>query len=575
MAFSVSYIYEILNRYSGPLSKIKRDTDRFKKSVAQANSKISLMNKRLKESEFHKFGKSLNETGKQLTTRITLPLAALGIMAGKTAVDMQSGFIGVRKTVTASAEQLAKMRGEFEQMSTEIPVSVGELYKIGEAAGQLGIETKSITSFTKTMAMLGATTNIAGEEGAMELSRFANITKMSQGDFDRLGSTIVHLGNNLATTEAEISGMALRLAGAGKFVGMSEHQILSLAAAARSIGLEAEAGGTAFSRVMKMMNNAVDKGGSKFRLFAKITGQSTKEFAKKFKTDAAGSIVDFVEGLQRMKKEGANITGTLEKLKMADIRISDALLRAAGSGDIFRKAMGLGALAWEENNALTKEAELRFGSWGSKLTIAWNKLKLVSNEIGKVLIPMFIKLVDFVMPILESFNGLSRTSKIIIIAIGLVAAAIPPLLSVLGLVAMAMASIKIAFGVGAIASIGAMAVPFLAVAAAVGAVSAAVYQLTSKWDTLSAPGFWKDLAGWGKELLGFDKIGQPMPGNKPWQGTTSDIGQGVANEKAQTRAAINNKMEAGGEIRVSAAPGSQVESASINLNQGYNLAVAH
>lgn len=574
MAFSVSYIYEILNRYSGPLSKITRDTSKFKRSVAAANAKISLMNKRLQESEFHKFGKSMRDAGNQLTTRMSLPLLALGAIAGKTAVDMQSGFIGVRKTVTASAEQLAKMRGEFREMSKEIPVSVGQLFKIGEAAGQLGIQTENITSFARTMAMLGATTNIAGEEGSMQLARFASITEMSQDNFDRLGSTIVHLGNNLATTEAEIASMSLRLAGAGKFVGMSEHQILSLAAAARSVGLESEAGGTAFSRVMKLMNNAVDKGGSKFRLFAKITGQSTAEFSKKFKTDAAGSIVDFTVGLQRLKKEGVNITRILEKFKMADIRISDALLRAAGSGDVFRKALALGALAWEENNALTKEAELRFGSWGSKLTMAWNRLKLVSNEIGEILIPMFIALVDFIMPVLESFNGLSRTSKIIIIWFGIVAAAIPPLLSMLGLLAMAIASIKIAFGTGIITTIGAMAVPFLAVSVAIGSVIAAIYQLQKHWSTLTAPGFFKDLVGWGREIMALDK---DMLATIPGLGATSDIGKGVADEKRAARlgAATNNKMEISGQIGVRGRDGSTVTDSNINLNQGYNLAVSH
>ena len=110
-------------------------------------------------------------------------------------------------------------------MSNELPASANEIAKVAEAAGQLGIQTENILSFTRTMIDLGESTNLSAEQAATALARFANITQMPQDEFDKLGSVIVDLGNNLATTEAEIVEMGLRLAGAGGQIGRAEHKL--------------------------------------------------------------------------------------------------------------------------------------------------------------------------------------------------------------------------------------------------------------------------------------------------------------------------------------------------------------
>ena len=109
-------------------------------------------------------------------------------------------------------------------------------------------------------------------------------------DFDRLGSTVVDLGNNFATTEAEIVAMALRLAGAGDLIGLTEAQILGICHALTSVGVNAEAGGTAFSRIFTDIDKAVAKPAAKnWTRSGKWLERTAGEFAGMFKLKPGSS----------------------------------------------------------------------------------------------------------------------------------------------------------------------------------------------------------------------------------------------------------------------------------------------
>ena len=147
-------------------------------------------------SVFTTAGKIMSDTGKNLSKYITAPLAGIGVAAGKMSIDFESAFAGVKKTVDASEEDLAKLRQGIRDMAKEIPASAKEIAGVAEAAGQLGIEVPNILSFTRTMIDLGETTNLSTDQAATSLARLANITQMPQDQFDRLGSTVVALGKS-------------------------------------------------------------------------------------------------------------------------------------------------------------------------------------------------------------------------------------------------------------------------------------------------------------------------------------------------------------------------------------------
>lgn len=392
-------------------------------------------------------GKKLQEVGGKITDAgknmlpVTGAVAALATGSAKAAIDFESAFAGVIKTVDATDAELDELRTGIREMAKEMPTSANEIAGVAEAAGQLGIETKSILGFTETMVMLGDATNLSANDAATALARLANITQMPQSEFGRLGSSVVALGNNLATTESEIVDMGLNLAAAGKQVGLTEAEILGFAGALSSVGIEAQAGGTAFSKVMVEMQLAAETGGQSLEDFASVAGMSAEDFKAAFEEDAAGAMISFIQGLQDAENRGVSAIKMLDDMGITEVRLRDALLRAAGAGDVFTDAIQLSSAAWEENTALANEAAQRYATTESQMEMLKNKVIDLGIQLGEYLLPFILSLIEYLGGVVDWFAQLDPSiQQTVMVILGLVAA-IGPLLIVIG---------KMATGLGAL-----------------------------------------------------------------------------------------------------------------------------
>lgn len=418
-----------------------------------------------------KAGTSMQNVGSSLTRGVTLPIAGAVTAVTTAAVKWESAFAGVKKTndeIVDSNGNVVYSYSDLEKglrdLAKELPASHEEIAGVAEAAGQLGIQTDNVVSFTKTMIDLGESTNMSAETAATSFARFANITQMSQKDFDRLGAVVVDLGNNLATTESEITEMGLRLAGAGKQVGMSQAEIMSFAAALSSVGIEAEAGGTAFSKVMVQMQLAVEKGvgaleplkqtvsrygysweqfvhaitwGGKeltdlskkigisskdlkemyknasesagsLSSFADVTGRTSDEFAKLFKSNPSQAIIEFVKGLGEAEKHGTSAISILSDMDIKEVRLRDSLLRAANASGVFEGAIKRGTKAWEENTALTDEANKRYETTESKVKALKNEIVDMAIDMGGPFVDALRDALKASKPLLETLNKAAK-----------------------------------------------------------------------------------------------------------------------------------------------------------------------
>ena len=417
-----------LNRMEGELKDVTREIERQTNPWNRLGDQMDSAGQRMK-----RFGDTMSDFGRSYSLRVTAPIVAGGTAVFKAAMEYESAFAGVAKTFSGTEAQLASLNDGIRQMAKEIPASTTEIAGVAEAAGQLGIEAESIEEFTRTMIDLGEATNLTSEQAATEFARFANIVGMSQEDFDRMGSSIVALGNSMATTESEISSMAMRLAAQGSQVGMTEAQILALAGTMSSLGIEAEAGGTAMTSVLKKMQTAVADNGAEVKLWAKAAEMSVSDFRKAFEDDAIGALDALIKGLANSADEGENLTSILADLGIKGIRESDTMLRLAGASDLLTEAVNTSTTAWKDNTALSEEAAQRYETTESQLRIMWNRVKDVAITLGGSLAPAIMDAIDAAEPFIKQIeNGAKAFSDLdeeqqrtILKLIGLVAAVGP------------------------------------------------------------------------------------------------------------------------------------------------------
>ena len=333
------------------------------------------------------FGDSVSSLGGKLTTGLTLPLVASVGLVTKAASDYESAFAGVKKTVDETATVSYKNLSDgIRQMAKELPASAVEIANVAEVAGQLGIKAEDILTFSRTMIDMGESTNLSAEDAATAIAKIANILGLTSDEYKRFGSSVVDLGNNFATTERDIVEMTNRLAAGGKLAGLTAPEILGLATAMSSVGIEAEAGGTAMTQTLTAIGNAVSlttkDSADDLALIAKVAGTTSEEFQKAWKEKPAEALQAFIKGLNTAREQGANMDAILMKLGMTGIRQGNMLKSLALSSDKMSAAVARSNKAWKENTALTNEANKRYETTESQLKMFKNQVTDLAIEFG-------------------------------------------------------------------------------------------------------------------------------------------------------------------------------------------------
>lgn len=405
-------------------------------------------------------GGKMTGLGNTMTVGVTAPIVAGVGAVVKSAMSWESAFAGVKKTndeVVDSTGNVVYSYADLENglrgLAAQLPASHQEIAGVAEAAGQLGIKSQDVVSFTKTMIDMGESTNLSAEDAASAIAKIANITGLTSDEYQRFGSSVVALGNNFATTESDIVSMANRLAASGTLAGLTNQEILGLATAMSSVGIEAEAGGTAMTQTLSAIESAVAAGGEDLQKFATVAGESAQEFADKWKNHPIEAIQDFIRGLGKLDEKGESATMVLDDMQLSGVRQSNMLKSLALAADTMTGAVDLSNKAWSENTALTNEASTRYETTESKLKMLKNQVVDMAIDFGGPFVDALKNGLEASKPLIQTlsdmakkFNELSPAQQQHIMKWLAISAVAGPALSILGKLTTGLGSMFRVFG---------------------------------------------------------------------------------------------------------------------------------
>lgn len=353
--------------------------------------------------------------------------AAIGVglgLAARAAMQWESDWAGVAKVLDGTPEQMEAVEDQVRDLAQVLPATSTEIAGVAAAAAQLGVAREDLAGFTATAVRLGTATVLSSEDAAMGLARLSTVMGVSHSEINNMGSSLVELGNNFAAMEDDILAMSLRLSGTGNQIGLTSGQVMGLATAFSAVGIEAELGGGAFSRVLGRMQAAVLEGGDKLEGFAAVAGVSADEFADAFQDRPNEAIVRFLQGLDQVNESGGSVYTTLRELGLGGTEIADVAGRASAAWETVAEAMNVGNTAFADGNALLEEAAARYETTEAQVQLARNSINDLGITIGEAFLPVIGDAAESTSALVQYFQELPEPVQQATGAVGAVGAAV-------------------------------------------------------------------------------------------------------------------------------------------------------
>lgn len=397
----------------------------------------------IKFTEFNRkmtaLGTSLKNFGRKFSMYIGGPLAALGIKSFNLAQDYETAMVQLQNSTQGSEEQMLSLEESILQMTTEVPMSFTEIADLMKTLANADVPIANLEKVAREMIGLEAVSDVGAQESGKGIMQFLTILNEPLENVDKMSSSLFMLGISSVATGAEIFAMSQNMASFGKAAGLSAPEILALGASFSSMGIEAQAGGTAAGKLMKEFQLAVETGKgvhASAEQYASVLGVSVKQFKASWESMPTETMIQFFDGLATGAANGdASVLAMLQDLGLTEARLSNLITAASGNPKFFTRMLDTANQAWEDNAAIAKATADVYGTSESRTTLSLNKMENASADMGENIIEVVQPVIDAVGNLASEFGKLDEQTQSNWVKVGLALITLGPAAMFLGNVA--------------------------------------------------------------------------------------------------------------------------------------------
>ena len=463
------------------------------------------------------FGDSVTHAG-QAIMPASMAVAGLGTAAVKTAADFDAGMSKVAAISGATGDDLDALRDKAREMGAKTKFSASEAASAMEYMAMAGWKTEDMLGGIEGIMNLAAA---SGEDLATTsdivtdaLTAFGLTAQDSAHFADILAAASSNANTNVAMM-GETFKYCAPIAGA---LGFSAEDVAEAIGLMANAGIKSTQAGTALRTIMNNLSGEVKITGKalgevtiattntdgSMRELSDILADCRGAFSLLFeseKAQAAEALVgkNAMSGFLALMNAG---DADIEKLANSIDHCSDTFVKTVDGAIIpMSQALEEGIDWIEEYNGVSEQmAAVMQDNLGGQLTILKSQLEELAISFGEMLMPAIRAIVSKIQAFVDKLNGMSESQRKAVLTIGLIVAALGPLLVILGTViskvgAAMQGFVKLATGVRKLgvavkagtgvfgklgAALGGISAPVLAIVAVIAVLIAAFKHL---WDT--------------------------------------------------------------------------------------------
>ena len=387
-------VQKTLQFFSGSAKNANTTTQRLDRNIVQLTSHLPRMRYAL-----YDVSNSLTIFGGGL----------LAVSAGaiKLSADFERSFADVIRTTGLAGKEVEKeaasLRRSLIDITKDSPVDFESVAEIATLAGQLNVATDSIGQFTETVAKFSATTDVTVDAAATAFGRLDQLVEGVDGQFEKLGSSILAVGVNAVATESDIIAISTQIASVANIAGFSASELVGFSSALASVGTRPELARGTFTRLFTEIQQSVAAGGDQLNAFARTAGQSVDQFTQAWgEGSGADQVIAILRGLNA---EGKQADQTLAQLGITSVRDVPTLLKLAQSVEEVERQIRIANIGFIEGTELQDQYSIITSTLSEKVAVLKNNVVALGAAFGSASGPLTL-VVDLLTGLVKAFESI-------------------------------------------------------------------------------------------------------------------------------------------------------------------------